>query len=292
MPSVAFLSTDNLEGFFVYDELLIPFFNDKGWEVSTVSWRNANVDWGKFDYVIVRSTWDYQQNAAAFLQCLARIERSTATLLNDLSLIKWNIEKYYLKDLAAAGVPVIDTVWSEAYDNSVIVKAFKQLGSDKLVIKPVLSANADDTFTLDADNWQEAETKLKKIFNQRPHMLQPFMQSIVDEGEFSLFYFAGAFSHAIKKVPQKGDFRVQEEHGGSLHIVDVPTALKLVAEKAMQVMPCEALYARVDLVRMQKHWGVMELELIEPSLYFNLDNDSPLRFVQAVMNYHDQRSFC
>ena len=88
MPSIAFLSTDNLEDFFVYDELLIPYFNDRDWSVETISWHKKSENWDRFDYVIVRSTWDYQQHAEAFLACLEEIEASIATLLNPLSLIR------------------------------------------------------------------------------------------------------------------------------------------------------------------------------------------------------------
>ena len=118
-------------------------------------------------------------------------------------------------------------------------------------------------------------------------MIQPFLTSIVEEGEYSLFYFGGAFSHAIKKVPQEGDFRVQEEHGGRLHPVNVDEVQLAVAKKALSAMPCNALYARVDLVRQNSNWAIMELELIEPSLYFNLDEDSPVRFVEALLAFHE-----
>ena len=287
MPSVAFLSTDNLEDFFVYDELLVPYFNQKGWKVETVSWHTNSESWGRFDYVIVRSTWDYQQHADAFLTCLKQIDASSTTLLNPLRLMQWNIEKYYLKDLQHKGVPIVKTIWEATFDNGVIDKAFDEFTSDTIVIKPVLSANADDTFKLERETWKESAGVLSNTFKQRDFMIQPFLSSIVEEGEYSLFYFGGAFSHAIKKVPQEGDFRVQEEHGGRLHPVNVDDVQLAVAEKALSAMPCNALYARVDLVRQNNNWAIMELELIEPSLYFNLDEDSPVRFVEALLAFHE-----
>lgn len=290
MPSVAFLSTDNLEDFFVYDELLIPYFNQKGWIVDTISWHAASVNWDAFDYVIVRSTWDYQQDADAFLCCLKQIEASRATLFNPLSLMQWNIEKYYLRDLENKGVPIVETVWGDTFNNTVIGDAFLKFDSDTLVIKPVLSANADDTFKLSRDTWEKDAHLLSETFGQRNFMVQPFLNSVVEEGEYSLFYFGGAFSHANKKVPKQGDFRVQEEHGGSLHLVTVDSEQLDIAQKALLAMPCEALYARVDLVRQKGEWAIMELELIEPSLYFNLDEQSPLRFVEALVNCHEAQS--
>lgn len=290
MPAIAFLSTDHLEDFFVYDELLIPFFNDNGWSVETISWHSQSENWDRFDYVIVRSTWDYQQHPEAFLACLTQIDASSATLLNPLPLMQWNIEKHYLKDLQGKGVPIVSTRWSNTFNNSVIDEAFSHFNCDTVVVKPTLSANADDTFKLSVSNWHEQQQALSDTFNQRDFMIQPFLNSVVEEGEYSLFYFGGKYSHAIKKVPQKGDFRVQEEHGGSLHPVTVDEEQLDIAQKALSAMPCEALYARVDLVRQGSGWAIMELELIEPSLYFNLDEQSPLRFVDALISFHLNRA--
>lgn len=287
MPAIAFLSTDNLEDFFVYDELLIPFFEKRGWSVETVSWHSTSTNWDKFNYVIVRSTWDYQQHSGDFLACLKGIDTSSAVLLNPLPLMQWNIEKHYLKDLQGKGVPIVETMWGSEFNNNVIEEAFAQFGCDTVVIKPTLSANADDTFKLSAADWHVQEKALYNTFQRRDFMIQPFLSSVVDEGEYSLFYFGGEFSHAIKKVPQKGDFRVQEEHGGSLHSIAVDSEQLAIAEKALAAMPCDALYARVDLVKQNNHWAIMELELIEPSLYFNLDPQSPLRFVEALVRYHE-----
>ena len=132
MPAIAFLSTDHLEDFFVYDELLIPFFNDNGWSVETISWHSQSENWDRFDYVIVRSTWDYQQHPEAFLACLTQIDASSATLLNPLPLMQWNIEKHYLKDLQGKGVPIVSTRWSNTFNNSVIDEAFSHFNCDRV----------------------------------------------------------------------------------------------------------------------------------------------------------------
>ncbi len=289
MPHIAFLSTDNLEDFFVYDELLIPHFSELGWTVSTVSWHDKTANWDAFDYVIVRSTWDYQQNPRAFLDCLSSIENSTAVLLNPLSLMQWNIKKHYLRDLARAGVPIVPTKWHDAGDNTVIKNvedAFHRFDVNAVVLKPVLSANADDTYKLLQDDYVPLAAELNATFEFKDYMIQPFLDSVVSEGEFSLFYFGDQFSHAIKKVPKDGDFRVQEEHGGSLYSSAVNELQREVAAAALAAMPQNALYARVDLIRHKGRWAVMELELIEPSLYFNLDELSPSRFVDAMCQFH------
>ena len=287
MPAIAFLSTVHLEDFFVYDELLVPYFNERGWSVETISWHSQSEKWDRFDYVIVRSTWDYQQHPRAFMKCLDQIDASSAILLNPLAHIQWNIEKHYLKDLQCKGIPIVKTIWGKDFNNNVIEQAFTHFSCDTLVIKPTLGANADDTFKLSVVDWHNQQQVLCNVFNQRDFMIQPFLESVVEEGEYSLFYFGGEYSHAIKKVPQKGDFRVQEEHGGSLHSVVVDKEQLDIATKALSAMPYEALYARVDLVRQNNNWAIMELELIEPSLYFNLDTQSPVRFVEALVKAHE-----
>lgn len=285
MLHIAFLSTDNLDDFFVYDELLIPYFEDMGCSVETISWHKKNVNWDQYNYVIVRSTWDYQQHPDTFLNTLRAIDESSASLLNPLALIKWNIEKQYLKDLAIAGLPIVDTKWGECLVEQDIHDAFARFNTEEVVIKPTLSANADDTFRVSSSNLTVVMPSLLTTFAARRYMIQPFLPSVVEEGEFSLFYFGGEYSHAILKVPQQGDFRVQEEHGGQLLPVDASKEQQHIAERALGAMPTSALYARVDLVHQHNEWAIMELELIEPSLYFNLDPASPARFVQALLSY-------
>ncbi|MAI37633.1 hypothetical protein GTQ48_10135 [Alteromonas genovensis] len=287
MSQIVFLSTDNLEDFFVYDELLIPHFKDIGWSVETISWHEQNVNWDQYDYVIVRSTWDYQQHPDTFLNTLEIINKSSAILLNPLALIRWNIEKQYLKDLAGAGIPIVDTLWGECFVAQDIHNAFARFNTEEVVIKPTLSANADDTFRVSSSNMAEIMPSLLTTFAARRYMIQPFLSSVVEEGEYSLFYFGGCYSHAILKVPQQGDFRVQEEHGGQLLAVEANIAQQEIAQRALEAMPAQALYARVDLVRQENEWAIMELELIEPSLYFNLDTSSPSRFVKALSTFSE-----
>ncbi|NDV90408.1 hypothetical protein GTH32_04255 [Alteromonas sp. 345S023] len=289
MPNVAFLSTDNLEEFFVYDELLIPHFEQQGWQVETISWRTPACSWDDFDYIIVRSTWDYQQYPEAFMRTLEQIEASDTCLLNPLSLIKWNIEKYYLRDLANQGINIVPTQWQAKFDEAVFTAQYDKFATDTLIIKPVLSANADDTFKVERDAIFDYLPQLSRCFAQREHMIQPFIPSVIEEGEYSLFYFGGKYSHGILKVPETGDFRVQEEHGGKLYTIDPTIDMLQSAQHAVSMMPTQALYARVDLIRIENHWAIMELELIEPSLYFNLDPASAPRFVDAMLSFHQQQ---
>ncbi|RDV25509.1 hypothetical protein DXV75_09425 [Alteromonas aestuariivivens] len=286
MSRVAFLSMDNLEDFFVYDDLLAEPLARAGWQVSSVPWRDSAINWNDYDVVVVRSCWDYQQSPQEFEQCLRRINESSAQLQNPLDLMLWNLHKTYLKELAEKGVPIVPTAWAEHFNRDWLEQQFACFNADELIIKPVLSANADDTFRLTLETLDNMEAELGRLFSHRAHMVQPFVGSVVSEGEYSLFYFSGQYSHAILKKPKHGDFRVQEEHGGALLAVEADEALRQLSHQALAAMPASALYARVDVIRTPAGWAIMELELIEPSLYFNLDPQSPQRFVDAFVALH------
>ena len=287
--TIAFLTTDNLDNFFVWDNLLIAPFARRGVIVETISWHAQHVDWSRFNAVIVRSTWDYQDDAQAFMAKLAEIEKSGTRLLNPLTLMQWNVSKDYLQTLEQQGVEIIPSQFFQQADTALIQSHFVHFETNELIIKPLISANSDYTFRLTPTALADQSDDLNMIFKSTPCVIQPFLSSVVDEGEYSLFYFNGQYSHTIKKVPKQGDFRVQEEHGGQLHTVQPDAALLDTAAHVLNQLPELSLYARIDLLRSTSTtphtWQLMEVELIEPSLYFNMDEDSPERFVQATLDY-------
>lgn len=288
--SIAFLSTDDLEDYFVWDNLLIQPFSQHGVHVDVISWHATDIDWSQYDAVIVRSTWDYQEHADAFIDKLIEITKHDTVLINPLSLMQWNISKRYLQILQTQGITIIPSVFFDSVAISDIYAQFAYFDTQEIIIKPLISANSDNTFRLDHTNLMAQAGPLSNIFSTTPCVIQPFLDSVINEGEYSLFYFNGEYSHTIRKVPKSGDFRVQEEHGGEL-ITVIPDELQLsAAAKVLAALPEKSLYARVDLIRnprAQKDdiWQLMEVELIEPSLYFNMDEASPKRFVQATLNY-------
>jgi glutathione synthase/RimK-type ligase-like ATP-grasp enzyme len=288
MKRCAFLTMDSLQGFFAYDHMLFGPLLNYGWQAEQISWRKPHVDWSQYDVVVVRSTWDYQSDAEAFMRCLENIEASSARLENSLKLIKWNIRKDYLKDIQNQGISIVPTLWFDEFDSAELTKAYGHFSVNELVIKPLISANADHTYRLKREDLIAQSLALSKVFANRPFMLQPFVPAIIAEGEYSLFYFAGHYSHCILKMPKENDFRVQEEHGGQLKLVEPSEELLTQARHTMASLPDDALYARVDLVRNANEFVVMEIELIEPSLYFNMDPASPQRFADAFVECFGQ----
>ncbi|MEM1117659.1 MAG: hypothetical protein AAF845_03010 [Bacteroidota bacterium] len=280
------MTTDVVDDFVIYDPEAVAPLARLGWSVDDVPWRSL-ADWSRYDLVVIRSPWDYQDDPEAFLDVLAQIDASKARLENPLPVVRWNLRKTYLRDLEAAGVRIVPTVWGEGLTADRLGDLFGAWDAREAVVKPVVGANADDAFRLGAGGlgaggaWDEAVS----TFADRAFMAQPFVHAVVDEGEFSVFVFGGAVSHAILKTPASGDFRVQEEHGGRIQGVAPEAALLALTEAALAAVPHSdpLLYARVDAVRMPDGgFAVMELELIEPSLYFPYGPGSATRFAEAV----------
>lgn len=285
MKKCAILTMDFLDDFDDYDMMLDDPMANLGWQVDHVSWRKKSVDWSQYQAVIIRSTWDYQDDANAFMQVLSDIETSGAVLLNPLKIAKWNINKNYLREVEEKGAEIIPTIWLEQFEYSLIQSYFEYFKTDQIIIKPTISANSDNTFWLKKDTFNEQQVLLEESLINRQLMIQPFIPAIIEEGEYSLFYFASQYSHCILKTPKSGDFRVQEEHGGILQSITPCKKLLTAANIALQTIPEEVLYARIDLVEHEGVYKLMEIELIEPSLYFNLDESAAQNFSVAFDNW-------
>ena len=285
----AFLSMDSLEGFVCDDHLLFTPLAEKGWQVDVIGWRNSRVKWNQYQAVIIRSTWDYDLHPALFLSRLQEIADSGTRLENDFSLVRWNWQKTYLRDLEKQGTVIVPTLWLRSPDLKHIRNSFTHLHAEEIVLKPVIGANAKDTFRLAAGVSDNRLQEASEVFMARDVMVQPFIRSIIEEGEFSLFYFGGAYSHAILKTPAVDDFRVQEEHGGRITAVRPEAALLALATRTIAKIAPLPLYARLDFVRLKTgNFALMELELIEPSLYLRMHKEAPLNFANAFINRMSQ----
>lgn len=268
---------DDMAGYVSDDELAIESLRSLGWRVETVSWRDKTARWNEFDLVVIRTTWDYQKYPGEFLATLERID-SLTSLENSLDTVRWNLDKRYLREMESRGVRIVPTIWEGNYDEDSFEQWLEEFSTDEIIIKPTVSATAQNTFRL-----RTFDPELTTIFERHPFMVQPFLRSIVDEGEYSLFSFNGELSHAILKTPKSGDFRVQEEHGGIITELEPGSQLIDAAAQALNTIERDLLYARVDLVRVEDGgFALMELELIEPALYLRMNNDAPRRFAAAI----------
>ena len=283
----ALLTISDLSNFQSYDNLIVKPFRNLGWECEFIPWDSISINWDDFEAVIIRSTWDYQQKEKLFFKTLQSIEASTATLYNSLDTVKWNINKRYLLELERENISIIPTKFYDSFDFDIVSQLFSFFNEYKLIIKPCVSANADDTFILEQSKMENLKSVLKNTFSQKNFLVQPFIKNIKSEGEYSLIYFGNRLSHVLLKTPKNGDFRVQEEHGGSLKKINKPESLLIdFGNKVMQTIPYQCLYSRVDVVRDGNNYLLMEVELIEPSLYFNMDPKSPQMFAKVFNKWH------
>lgn len=273
-----FLSMDDLGNYVTDDHLAIAPLAELGWDVSNVSWRDTSVDWNDFEIVVIRTPWDYHNFPTEFITVLETIDSSASQLENSLNVVRWNLDKRYLRDLESKGLRIVPTIWDGTYDQRSFYRWLADLGCDELIIKPTVSATAKHTYRL-----AEFDPSIADIFVSLPFMVQPFLTNIVNEGEYSLFYFNGEYSHTILKSPKTDDFRVQEEHGGFITAVDPTTELIAAGQRALKLVEPKPLYARVDLVRdAEDEFALIELELIEPALYLRMDANAPARFAEAI----------
>lgn len=271
MKNIAFLSCQSLAGHVADDQLLVDELEQNGdFKISTIPWDQRE-DWSRYDLVVIRTTWDYHHRPEEFVKVLKEIEKQTR-LVNSSKVVEWNYNKKYLKELHERGVYIVPTVFFRYPQDPLLPSDWEY---PRLVVKPAISANSFKTMILSREDFLEGRYK-KELF-EGDWMLQPFLEEI-HQGEYSLHYFNRKFSHAILKVPKAGDFRVQEEHGGIITKYEPNEELLEACSNILAHVPDELLYARVDLVPFQGKLALMELEMIEPALYFRKDPEAAKNF--------------
>lgn len=245
--------------------------------VELLPW-DAPVDWAAFSCVLLRSPWDYHTRLPEFLAWARRVHAQTR-LLNPLPVIEWNCHKRYLFDLAARGVAIVPTVMVE-HGDARADEVLATFGGGEVVVKPAVSIGAFGALRAAADS-AGCAAHLRGLAAAGDVLVQPFVPGIFD-GEVSLLYFGGRFSHAVRKVPRAGDFRCQDIHGGSA-AAHRPLADELgLAEAALAAAPGAPVYARVDMLRLDGRPVLIELELIEPSLFLDTAPGSAHRLAAAI----------
>lgn len=268
IPDVGALFTD--------DRMLMAAFHEHGVEAEPVVWSDPGVDWNAFDVALIRSTWDYIDEPESFLSVLGRIASSSCRLFNPLDVVRWNSDKSYLFDIDAWGIPIVPTLRAAT--------ALGELpGWSRFVVKPAVGTGASDVSLVSRGDIGATLEQLSEAGSLRDYLVQPMVESVVTEGEWSFVFVAGQFSHALLKKPADGDYRSQGIYGGTIQPeAPRPDDLRQV-EGILAALPYDLLYARLDLVRIDGRLAIMELELIEPILYFTLSPLGPDPLVSATI---------
>lgn len=255
------------------DRLLIPALRDLGIEARPVVWDEENVGWREFDQVIVRSCWDYHLRLPEFLAWITNLESQHVELQNSALLVRWNADKRYLRQVEELGVTIPETCWLNEGEEHSLRTITQAWGWERAVVKPIISATAYKTRRICLQETDEAV--------QGPLMVQQFLPEIQEEGEWSLVFIGGDYSHAVRKYPAAGDFRVQTQFGGRVGAATPNSQLVDAAGEIMDKIAEPALYARVDGLEREGKFVLMELELIEPVLFLAVGGAAD-RFAQAI----------
>jgi glutathione synthase/RimK-type ligase-like ATP-grasp enzyme len=281
MKKIGLVTCERLPQLIEADQQIIPFFSELGIDAEPVIWDNPEVNWARFDALIIRNTWDYYVKADAFQAWLTELENLGIPLWNSIETIRRNAHKFYLQSFEQQGVPIIPTLFSPKGEEAISWKQLKDKGWSEIVVKPAVSAGSYETHRLNVTEINEKDWAT--LVGETDQLIQPFLPEIMSDGEYSLIYFNKKLSHAIKKLPKTGDFRVQRQYGGQ-YAPFVPSLAHLeAAEAVLAQFPEPLLYARVDGVFMQGNFHLMEIELIEPDLYFEFGEQFARNFTQAAI---------
>ncbi|MGH9899959.1 MAG: ATP-grasp domain-containing protein [Pyrinomonadaceae bacterium] len=282
--NVAIVTCRELLGLTPDDFIAVNRLNQLGISTSVIAWDAAAISWEMFDRVIVRSTWDYHLRHQEFSAWLTAMERRQVRLWNPARVMRENMDKIYLRRLSEQGVLVTPTIWvgrGESIDLEATLSAWQW---DQAVIKPAISATASGTRITTPAQAAKDQTHLNLMLEGTGAMIQPFICEVQTFGEWSFIFFGRQYSHAVLKRAKAADFRVQQEFGGYLGDETPSLSLIAAARRVIEKVDSPLLYARVDGVEAGNEFMLMELELIEPELFFRADAHAPQRFAEAIIN--------
>jgi len=264
------------------DDTLIAFLNAKGLNITKEIWNDEKVNWDNYDLAIIKSPWDYFDLIEDFYAWLAVIERKNVRLLNPIDIVKWNADKHYLLDIENAGLNVTPSIFLSKDDEIDLNIYFQKLNTTNFIIKPAVSGGSKNTFKVNENNVLSISEQIKLLIQDENFIVQPFLDEIAENGEWSFIFFGGKFSHALLKKAKAGDFRVQHTFGGTVHLQQPATELVAIAQLYIDKFAQNCLYARVDGAFVNKQFMLMELELIEPYLFLDLAKESYENYYQAL----------
>ncbi|MFY0604981.1 MAG: hypothetical protein JXQ93_13700 [Flavobacteriaceae bacterium] len=267
---------------YLEDNLLKDAIEKLGMKASRKSWDDPNFDWSSAHFVIFRTTWDYFDRFDEFSSWLNKVSKHT-TLLNSEKLIHWNIDKHYMLDLKKQGVHICETYFVEKGDTATLQELADKHHLSDFVLKPCVSGAARHTYKINRNTIANYEAIFSELITSEAMMLQPFQHNIVSKGEISMVVINGSFTHAILKIAKEGDFRVQDDYGGSVHS-HTPTQEEIAyAEHAVKSCIEMPIYARVDVfLDNQNKLALAELELIEPELWFRNHPKAAIELAKGI----------
>lgn len=271
------------------DDMIFDLFRSKKHEVDLCVWDDESVDWNLYDVVIVKSTWDYfVDKIEHFYQWLEKLKSLNIPCLNSADIIRWNADKHYLLEIEKAGLPIVPSIIIEKDNKADEVNAFETFGVNEIVVKPCISGGAMNTIRIKKEEYDSMIPTINEWLKVQSYLVQPLKHEIMEEGEWSLIYFNSKLSHTILKSAKEGEFRIQHFFGGKIEAMLPSDDLVNTANKYIEQFAKDTLYARVDGVITKNGFELMELELIEPYLFFFTNEFSLNNYYHAFISLYEK----
>lgn len=273
-----------VENIHLEDAILRAALERRGLRVHRTNWDDPGFDWSQTNFAMFRTTWDCFERFEEFSNWLNAVESKTI-FINDLALVRWNLDKRYLGDFSQKGIHIPPTIFIDKGDPRTLRQLTEASGWTEFVLKPAVSSTARHTYRFDRAEISAFESIFGELIAVEPMLLQEFQRSVPRKGEITLMLMNGQFTHAVLKKPKAGDFRVQDDFGGTVEDY-VPDAEEVdFAERVLKACPVLPLYARVDAIwDNQDQICVSELEAFEPELWFRKNPAAAELLADAILD--------
>ena len=268
----------------IEDELLKQNLTSLGLNVNRKSWSDKSYKWEDTKFAIFRTTWDYFDRYDEFFKWIEKTKMKTK-FINSEEIIKWNIDKKYLIELEKKGINIAPTILIKNTEKINLKQLFHTTKWKEAVIKPAISGAAKNTYRVNKENYTEYEKKFNDLIKEESMLFQEFLDDILKNGEISLILIEGKYTHSIKKIAKKGDFRVQDDHGGKVVDYNATHGEINFAKKCLEATDYTPIYARVDIIYDNNNKpSLSELELIEPELWFRNYPQAAKLLAESIYN--------
>jgi len=276
---------DYTQNILTEDHLLTQALQEKGLTVTRTYWDNEDFNWTGTQFAIFRATWDYFHRFDEFHRWLKK-RSEQIQFINPYPIILWSMDKHYLAYLREKGINIPPSIFIEKNTATTLQDIYQLSGWSKVIIKPTIGGGARHTYLIDANTLSDHEQLFQELISSEAMIMQEFQTNILDRGEVSFMVFGGIYSHAVLKKARRGDFRVQDDFGGSLYPYQASDEEKEFVERVIAQCPEQPVYARVDVMwDNNNQLCLSELELIEPELWFRKDPHAANAMAQVVQHY-------
>ena len=265
------------------DQVLVSILDEIAVDYKFEIWSDTTVDWSQYTCLLLKSPWDYFDRYEEFLAWCKQIQDLGIPVYNDMETVIWNSDKKYLKEIEEKGFPIVKTKFLEKGESAAdVYTCFALYDVQELIIKPTVSGGAKHTLKIKLRDFETMKGQIDNLLREEAFMVQPFVEEIVEIGEYSYIFFNGKFSHAVLKSAKSGDFRVQHFFGGEITAIQPSRAELVYPESLVEAFAKDTLYARVDGVWRRDEFLLMELELIEPYLFLFTSEAGKLNYINAL----------